>query len=529
MLSILQKTNSPLVGALLTALLLFISWPVGGFAPLLLVAFVPLLLAIYQLQQQGASVLKIWLHCYVSLLVWNILCTWWIWNASPGGALAAIICNALLMSVPFVAYDFSYKKLGLKLGLLSLICYYISFEYLHLRWELTWPWLTLGNGFASYYKFIQWYEWVGHLGGSIWILGSNVLFFYLLINYSNLSRPKLYLVGILCWIVLPIIVSLLRYSSYVESGEKVKIAIVQPNIDPYNEKFSKISVANQLAKMLSLGASVIDDSTSFLLLPETALADNIWEHQVDENNEILTIKAFQKAFPHISILGGMSSGKIYEKGETRAPSARKFTDVDEYYESYNTAFFINHLKAVQLYHKSKLVPGVERMPYPGFFSFLQKFTVDLGGASGSLGSQEERTVFFNYKHQGIAPVICYESVFGEYLGDYINKGAGIIGIITNDGWWGNTPGYRQHMAYARLRAIESRRSIARCANTGTSCFINQKGDVSNATAWWQEDAISGTVQANTKYTFYTRFGDYLGLACIAGLFVLLPFSIFKRK
>ncbi|MFN5784775.1 MAG: nitrilase-related carbon-nitrogen hydrolase, partial [Flavobacteriia bacterium] len=106
--------------------------------------------------------------------------------------------------------------------------------------------------------------------------------------------------------------------------------------------------------------------------------------------------------------------------------------------------------------------------------------------------------------------ICYESIYGEFNAEQCRKGAEAIFIITNDGWWKDTPGYKQHMSFARLRAIENRRSVARSANTGTSCIINQRGDVLQQTNWWTQDAIKATINLNSKLTFYTRSGDLLG-------------------
>src|SRR5258706_1529504 len=149
------------------------------------------------------------------------------------------------------------------------------------------------------------------------------------------------------------------------------------------------------------------------------------------------------------------------------------------------------------------------MPYPSVFGFLDKYSIDMGGMSGSLGTQDDRNVFAhgNYK---AAPVICYESIFGDFLSGYVRNGAEMIFIITNDGWWGNSPGYKQHAAYGRLRAVEFRRSIARSANTGISCFINQRGDVEQATPWWTEEVIKARLNKNDALTFYAKHGDYIG-------------------
>ena len=119
----------------------------------------------------------------------------------------------------------------------------------------------------------------------------------------------------------------------------------------------------------------------------------------------------------------------------------------------------------------------------------------------------------------IGVAICYESVYGEFLTGYVKNGANLMAVITNDGWWRNTPGYRQHVSYASLRAIETRRSIVHCANTGISALINQKGVRTIQTPWWVQTAISGTVNLNEKLTPYVKYGDYTGW--IAVFFMIL--------
>jgi apolipoprotein N-acyltransferase len=213
-------------------------------------------------------------------------------------------------------------------------------------------------------------------------------------------------------------------------------------------------------------------------------------------------------------------------------SARKFRDADVYYDSYNTALYVAHDSTLQKYHKSKLTPGVELMPYLDVLPFLKKYAIDLGGTTGSLGVNPDQTPFIISNNLKVAPCICYESVYGEFMNRFIVNGANVIFVITNDGWWGNTPGHRQHMLFSVVRAIETRRSIARSANTGISCFINQRGDISQRTAYWVPATIRGKINANDKVTFYVRYGDYIGriFLLVAGLFVLLTISTsFRRR
>jgi apolipoprotein N-acyltransferase len=176
-----------------------------------------------------------------------------------------------------------------------------------------------------------------------------------------------------------------------------------------------------------------------------------------------------------------------------------------------------------------LVPGVEILPYPKFFQWLTDLVFDLGGIVGSLGRQNERTVFYNENGTGIAPAICYESIYGEFMAEFIRNGAHYIFIITNDGWWGNTPGHRQHLHYAVLRAIETRRSIARSANTGISAFIDQKGMIYQSTNYWEPAVIRQKLAKNEEITFYVRYGDYLARTSLwLSVFIILAAFVKKR-
>jgi len=151
---------------------------------------------------------------------------------------------------------------------------------------------------------------------------------------------------------------------------------------------------------------------------------------------------------------------------------------------------------------------------------MKKLSINLGGTSGGLGYSEHPAVFKAPNGSSvIAPIICYESIYGEYVTEYSRKGANLFAIITNDGWWGDTPGYKQHLAYASLRAIENRKSIVRSANTGISAIINEKGEILASTDWWEEDVISAKVKLNSTLTFYAKYGDYIGR--IASLLAVL--------
>ncbi len=520
--------------SLLSGLLLSVGWFTIGSVFVLFLAFVPLLIVedYFFHHQNKLKPGLLFLFSYLCFFVWNICTSWWIKNASLEGGAMAVLSNSLFMTITFVLFHRLKKRVGEKWNTILFICCWITFEFIHLHWDLSWTWLNLGNGFANTIFMIQWYEYTGTFGGTLWILAMNILIFNFIKTYKT-ENKKLNIrkaVVILSVLILPIFISSvveLFATKFSKGG--IKVVVVQPNIDPYNEKF-RASFQEQVQKMMTLAEQKIDSTTQYVIFPETALTEDIWENKISDNYSIQYLKTFLKKYPQLKIVIGANTAKLYQEGETLSETARKFTNADAYYDAYNTALQIDISDNIQIYHKSKLVPGVEKMPFPFLFKPLEKFAIDLGGTIGSLGIQNERTVFFSTdKQMSTAPVICYESVYGAYVGDYIKNGAQFISIITNDGWWGDTPGYKQHLQFAKLRAIETRKWIARSANTGTSCFINPTGEISQATQWWTTAVIAQNIQLGNKQTFYTKHGDYIAHIAFCIAIAMLIYSLLIRN
>ena len=503
----------------LSGILLSFAWPASGFPILLFIGFIPFLFIedyIFN-NKKSFTKLSVLLYTYPGMLTWNLITTWWVYNSTVVGSILAFVLNSLFMALTLNVFHLIRRRIASLKSVWLLPFIWIAFEFHHLDWDLTWTWLSLGNGFASYYKWIQWYEYTGVFGGSIWILTLNILIFLFLKKSILQKADKKSLISnisiILAILVIPITFSLIKYSSYKEKYNPKNFVVVQPNIDPYNEKFSSMPSNKQMEKMLNLARQITNQQTDFVVFPETAIPDGIWEDELEISQNIIQVRKFVSEFPKITVVIGLSSHRMFKKGEPLSSTARKYNKKSEnspYYDIFNTALLVDSSKNLQLYHKSKLVPGVEKMPFPKLLKPLEKYAIELGGSSGSFGTQKERTPFNIHSNTKIAPVICYESIYGEFVGKFIQNGAQFITIITNDGWWGDTPGYRQHFNYARLRAIETRRSIARSANTGISTFINQRGDDFKSTKWWEPKAISATLNANDEITFYVKFGDYIG-------------------
>jgi apolipoprotein N-acyltransferase len=518
------RCRHPLFLSVLSGLLFAFSWPeTGGLTVLIFAAFVPLLV-LEQLVSENPQRYRsrhLFFYTYIAFFVFNVITSWWIKNASLSGGVMAVVFNALFMAVVFQLFHVVKRKLNGSRAFLILSSFWMAFEYLHLRWDLTWPWLTLGNVFAGSTWMIQWYEYTGVFGGTLWIFAVNFLIYsYLRNGFFLKGRPvmKSFSAALLIAgsVLVPVLLSVLMNFPGLDfhKGGGTEVVVVQPNVDPYNEKFSG-SYKEQLNTMLDLAETMIDSSTACVVFPETALTENLWENNLERTYSVQALHIFQQRHPGLDVVIGATSAYQYEPGEEHSVTARKFTDSDDYYDDFNTALFLSGSSCLLKYHKSKFVPGVERMPFPALFKPLEKLAINLGGTTGSLGSQDSRTVFVS-RQNGLkaGPIICYESVFGEFVTGYVKNGANVLFIITNDGWWGDTPGYRQHLAYARLRAIETRRCIVRSANTGTSCFIDEWGNISQATAWWKPMAIKGRVYLRNELTFYVIHGDYIGRAAV---------------
>lgn len=514
----------PFIFSLISGCTLILAWPTFPFAPLAFIAFVPLLLLFDSIQQdnkknKGARFIS---YTYLALLIWNIGTTWWVYNSTAAGGIFAMVVNPVFMTVPFMLFYVVQKRSTELIGLASFICFYIVFEYWHINWELSWPWLTLGNIFAKNTMLVQWYEYTGVFGGSLWILLCNALI-YLCIKFQQKISFRLYTSLI---VALPIMLSLFIYYSYNEVGEEIEVVVVQPNLDPYSEKFKSASFELQFEKMLYLSDRVRTPNTRFILWPETALPSAVNEQKITEHRFIPFLISYSIK-NNVSILTGIDSHRFLNSDEAKKSStARKTADGFYYYESYNAALLITPDSTLQVYHKSRMVPGVESLPYPNIFGFVSS---SLGGIVQPITKDSIARALKNESNITVAPVICYESIFGEYVSEYVTNGAQFIGIITNDGWWGNTQGHKQHFQYARLRAIEQRKSIARSANTGTSGFIDQRGNILQENNYWIEDALVQKIKINSIQTFYTKHGDFIGFFALILSPILFIYSFFSKR
>jgi len=505
----------------LAGLLLGLGFP--GLLPVpltIFVGFVPLFLLYRNLQARKASYRTVFRHGFSGFLLFNIVATYWVTNTGFWAGLFAMLANAALMALPWLALYWTGRK-SPKIAFLAFAACWVAFEHFHYNWELNWPWLTLGNAPAQWPSVIQWYEVTGVLGGSAWVLGVNYVLFKTAFDPASPPEKKRSPLLIAAVVLLPMIGSLIRYATYAEpAGETISVAAIQPNFEPHFEKFADRKQAAPLDTIVRLSQAALSEGpVDYLLFPETSFRQ-IRENAPLESNVVRTLQTELAGRGAEYLVTGISSFYVFADGEPVTRAVRYSGNTA--YEGLNAALQIRlGTEDYQTYRKGVFVPGAESFPFRDVLPFMEPLVASIGGSVAGLGTQEKRTPFTSPKAK-VAPVICYESVFGDYFRDYIREGAQAIFVVTNDGWWGNTAGHRQHLYYASLRAIETRRAVVRSANVGACAFIDQRGKIVSRTYYDQAGFLRGELQLNDAITPYVRFGDMVSrIAMLLAAMVLL--------
>ncbi len=531
----MMKKDRPVLWALtvLFAVLMSVPFLVPHCGFLSLFGIVPLLCMERIASMNGTR--HVWIYHYTGFVLWNAFTTFWVCNATVGGGIFAVFANAFQMSLIFGLFRFSKKYFKGILPYIFLAVAWIAWERFYFDAEISWPWLVLGNSFARSTASIQWYEYTGTLGGSLWIWAVNLSVFGLMVAFSdgswlrfNMKARIAALAGTVILIVAPFVLSAVIYCSYEEKEDPLDVVMLQPNIDPYH-KFQALSQSQQNAILESQMKSALkgraDSSVLLVLAPETFTGDVV-VGDFGSSRTRNRFVSFLKDYPGVNLLFGASS-HTYIRSQERPSYTARAAGEGLWVESHNSALMTDGTGRTEIFHKNKLVVAVEKTPYPAVFCRIDDW---LGGVMGRCIGQGHVSLLHCADAHGVSetiPVgcaICYESVYGEYYTGYAAEGAEVMTIITNDAWWGDTPGYRQHLSYASLRAIETRRSIARCANTGISAVIDQRGDIVASTPWWEPAVLKGRINRNTNLTFFVRHGDIAGRVCTF-LFLLLLLAL----
>ena len=534
-----QNKTLALLMVLFTALI-SLPYLVPHLGFLSLVALVPLLCAERIATMVGKKRFFWWY--FAAFLAFNLATTWWVCKATVGGGLFASFYSALFMSAIFAVFRVARKRFSGIVPYIFLAAAWIAWERFNLTHaQLSWPWLILGNAFGRSVSLVQWYEITGALGGSLWVWLSNIAVFSLLVSLSDGRwwrwNSKARVAAIVSTVLVtlgPAIASEIRFATYEERSDAgtLDVVLAQSNFDPWH-KLHYTPQSEQNAQVIGLFEKHLhsrenSDSLLLMLIPESFSSD-IWLNDPEAAPTWRSFSALVASQANANLIFGASTHEAFRRASAPSPLARQMKD-GTWYQSYNTAFITDGAAYSDHRNKCKLVVGAESTPYPKIFAPIDDM---LGGLMGRCVPDRQARCFEirgrgeddRRLRTGVA--ICYESIYPELCKQYVDDGAQMLSVITNDGWWGDTPGYRQHFSYSRLRAIELRRDVARCANTGISGFINQRGDVVSQSGWWVPDVLESKVNLSSEKTFFATYGDIVGRVCTFVCLMLLALLIVK--
>lgn len=509
----------PWQGSLLGGALLAAAFPpMPAFTAVLAI---PGLWLLIRSAEQAASGRAAMARVYPGLLLWNVATTYWLAMATVGGGVAAILANAAVMSIPFGLYRRWWTEGRHPMRNAAVFAsLWILFEWGHHQWDLAWPWLTLGNAFSNAVPIIQYIEYTGVLGVSTWVVFTAFLLPWAWNRRDwRLSMPAF----------LPPALSLLLLAMWTDAPVgRLNTLLVQPNFDSYQRLSGFRTEAEALDSLLAIIEPELDGSVDVVMMPENSLEGWVYPNiDAFPNNRL----AAEAASRDVAFIGGGTYFKSWTAPEA-VPFPHRTAGNGLPYGMYNAGMAWYADGGMQVYGKRRLVPLVERLPFAGFFARV----VPWEGWLEWLGFEKgrESAVMRTAPHT-VTALVCYDSVFPDWVRRNVKDGGAVIGIITNDGWWGDTGGHEQHFAYARLRAIETRRSVARSANNGISGVILPDGSVSVRTGYWTQAVIRASVPVYGTMTVYTRFGDWIvWLVMAAGVWGAwtqprIDTTMFRRK
>lgn len=520
--------------ALAAGVLMGVSFPP---IPLFLLAFVALvpLLVVWEKRAGLAALNRV---TYLFGLGFTLVTLYWVgsWTkqADPflmiSGA-ALIFFNPLLFLIPSTLFYFARKHLKINYTFLLVPLFWVFYEYIYTITDLRFPWIILGHGQAEFQSFIQIADTIGAMGISMLVVLTNVLF-YLAYKSEKDIRTRFMTAGVLI-IALPVIYGGIKLSNYKPAGKSVKVGIVQPNFNPW-KKWEAGNLAEQIQQYKELSQKAFNENAKLILWPETALPVYLRNGYILERTQIRSFLAENDA----GLLMGIPDLFFYKNKEEAPVDAKETRDGKRYYTSHNSLWgLIPEKNSIQAYQKVKLVPFGEFTPFANSLPFLKDFIKwGVGIGNWNAGTEIKLLEFpkrfiqnNNDKQLKVGGIICIESIFQEFVSGFVKKGADFIAVVTNDSWYGNSSGPRQHKAIGILRAVENKRSVVRCANGGISCIISPVGKVEVETKMFTEDVLVDDVSIEEELTFFTRFPNILSYLSVLVSLSIMVLAVIKRK
>jgi apolipoprotein N-acyltransferase len=528
--SISSETRFLLILSIATAVILSISFPPFQFGVLACVGFVPFLILSDTIERPG----RYFRYSYLTFFLFSLLSLYWVGGFTHGkdpylmiAGAALFLWEPLVLSLPAMVYFFVKRSVRSRYAVVTFPFIWVTMEWLYALGELAFPWLTIGNTQTYQIEKIQIADITGVYGLSLWLLIINVLVYFLIrIIQSGIKDQRRFVIAsaIIVLYMAPNLYSPDEEQFKNKEGKSLTVGIVQPNIDPWSKWEGANTFLSRWAQAqhyLELIGRNINRSTDLVVLPESAILLNLPSYHEQ-------MSAFQSVVDslNVSVISGYVKIQYYEP-ENAPPTSSSIKGTTLRYDSFNSIMFVEPgQKDVQTYSKMRLVPFAERIPYADKVPFLIE-PLRWGVGISNWGLAKDSTVFIGSGFDAkFLAMVCYESIFPEFVAQFVDKGAEFLVFTTNDSWWGNTSGARQHNQYSILRAVENRRWVVRCANGGISSFVDPMGRMYDQTEMYTESFIQRTIEPLNVKTFYSVHGDWLARICasITVLFLIISIS-----
>jgi len=542
-----QNRKNLLLG-MFSGVLLGLAFPPFHFTLLIFVGMIPYFIVL----QKKEGLAEINRFTYFTFFIFNLITIYWVgsWtkNADPFLEIAGSVLmffNPLLFLIPSTLYYFTKKIFNRNIALFLFPLFWVTYEYAYSVTDFRFPWLTLGNSLPYFKQFIQIADIVGVYGLTLFIIYINIFFYNGLKNiFTNKSKSVVYFAGGIVLFLMPLVYGIVKINTFEISNTNIKIGLVQPNFDPTN-KWDGGSLDKQLETYLSLSRKAIKQGAEIIAWPETALP----VYLLDGNyySQVQKIYSFCDS-NNVALITGMPDANFYFHKEDAPQDAKPTGDGKILYTSYNsTLMFSPHTYKIQKYHKIKLVPFGEKVPLVESFPWLADIIKWNVGISGWNTGKD--TVVFNLNSSfikdtaktlpqniNIAGIICIESIYPGFVAAFVNKGANIILVVTNDSWYGDSSGPYQHKEISVLRAVENRRSVVRAANGGISCLIDPLGNTISETKMFTKTELTVAAPLQKNKTFYTKhpllipyFADIISILIILIFYAKQIFNFIERR
>ena len=554
-----------LILAVLSGVLLGAAFPPSPVGVLSFIAFVPLIVLLDQ-RAMKMSRLSIIGALYVVFVIYHGITNWWIcsWQEKTdpylfASGLVLWLMHPLFLSLPFYVLASIRRRLGRPWLLLFAPFTITGFEWLHGQTEASYPWLTTGYTLV-YTPFVQVAEFVGVYGLTFLIVCVNVsLAFWLLTRRA--SKPRSMLAhrlllalgaGMATWLAAGIYLQHQATSDLGRSDDgrskSIDVAVVQPNEDPW-DKWSDPREQVRVHVTMTDSIRALGFHPDLFLWSETAVPYTIRTSAYGQDWETLKRWVDTSAF---SLLTGYADHYVYEHGEEPPSARRSQSSPGMRYDIFNAAMVINaNQDDVPVHRKTMLTPFAERLPFADKLTFAMSWIEwGVGISAWGLGRERKPLAVVKWREAGIdtvanmGTIICIESIYPEVARDLVINGADVLCVITNDAWYNGTWGPQQHYDIGRMRAVEQRRTVVRCAMSGVSGFILPNGQSIEGDRSLHQARVASTIDPLTKgvamatiatsneVTFYARVGDVIpqiGLAASLLIAILARFSAVVRN